>query len=111
LSDHPHHPLASKLFAGLGFGGMVSFDLRHAKQPQVFAFMEALKLVLPATTLGDVYSLTLYPAHSSHRQLGPAVRASLGIGEGLVRLSVGIEDAQDIIADLEQALDHADLAH
>jgi cystathionine gamma-synthase/methionine-gamma-lyase len=66
--------------------------------------MEALELVLPATTLGDVYSLTLYPTHSSHRQLDPEVRASIGIGEGLVRLSVGIEDAGDIIADLEQAL-------
>jgi cystathionine beta-lyase/cystathionine gamma-synthase len=111
LPNHPQHAIASRLFAGLGFGGMLSFDLRHAKQPQVFAFLEALELVLPATTLGDVYSLTLYPAHSSHRQLGPEVRASLGIGDGLVRLSVGIEDAEDIIADLEQALDHADLAH
>ncbi len=111
LPDHPQHSVASRLFGSRGFGGMLSFDLRHAKQPQVFAFLESLELVLPATTLGDVYSLTLYPAHSSHRQVGPEVRASLGIGDGLVRLSVGIEDAQDIIADLEQALDHADLAY
>jgi cystathionine beta-lyase/cystathionine gamma-synthase len=62
-------------------------------------------LVLPATTLGDVYSLTLYPAHTSHRQVSPEVRAAIGIGDGLVRLSVGIEDAQDIVADLEQALE------
>jgi cystathionine beta-lyase/cystathionine gamma-synthase len=67
--------------------------------------MQALELVLPATTLGDVYSLTLYPAHSSHRQVAPEVRADLGIGDGLVRLSVGIEDAQDIVADLAQALE------
>ncbi|MGD8518882.1 MAG: PLP-dependent transferase, partial [Anaerolineae bacterium] len=78
-----------------------------AGQTEVFRFMEALNLVLPATTLGDVYSLTLYPTHSSHRQVAPAVRAALGIGDGLVRLSVGIEDAVDIIADLEQALDQA----
>jgi cystathionine beta-lyase/cystathionine gamma-synthase len=111
LLDHPQHALAAQLFEGQGFGGMISFDLRDAGQDQVFRFMEALKLVLPATTLGDVYSLTLYPAHSSHRLVAPEVRAAIGIGDGLVRLSVGIEDAEDIIADLEQALErvnHAD---
>lgn len=105
LPDHPQHALAARLFGGRGFGGMVSFDLRGAAQAQVFKFMEALELVLPATTLGDVYSLTLYPAHSSHRYVAPEVRAALGIGDGLVRLSVGIEDAADIIADLAQALE------
>ncbi len=105
LPDHPQHDLAARLFGGRGYGGMVSFDLRGAAQPDVFRFMEALELILPATTLGDVYSLTLYPAHSSHRYVTPEVRASLGIGDGLVRLSVGIEDAADIIADLAQALD------
>jgi cystathionine beta-lyase/cystathionine gamma-synthase len=91
--------------AHVNFPGLMSFDLKGAGQAEVFRFMEALKLVLPATTLGDVYSLTLYPAHSSHRQLAPEVRAAIGIGNGLVRLSVGIEDAQDIIADLRQALE------
>ena len=105
LPDHPQHDLAARLFGGRGFGGMVSFDLRGAGQPQVFRFMEALELVLPATTLGDVYSLTLYPAHSSHRYVAPEIRAALGIGDGLVRLSVGIEDPGDIIADLAQALE------
>jgi cystathionine beta-lyase/cystathionine gamma-synthase len=104
LSDHPQHDVAARLFDGQGFGGMLSFDLRGAGKPEVFAFMQALRLVLPATTLGDVHSLTLYPAHSSHRQVAPHVRAALGIGDGLVRLSVGIEDAQDIIGDLSQAL-------
>lgn len=105
LPDHPQHDLAARLFGGRGFGGMVSFDLRGATQAQVFKFMEALELILPATTLGDVYSLTLYPAHSSHRYVTPEVRAALGIGDGLVRLSVGIEDSADIIADLAQALE------
>ena len=105
LPNHPQHHLAARLFGERGFGGMVSFDLRGAGQTQVFSFMEALELVLPATTLGDVYSLTLYPAHSSHRYVPPEVRAALGIGDGLVRLSVGIEDAGDIIADLAQALE------
>ena len=67
----------------------------------------ALRLCLPATTLGDVYSLVLYPAISSHRALSPAERAAVGIGEGLVRLSVGIEDVDDIVADLDQALQAA----
>ena len=104
LPDHPQHAVALRLFEGRGFGGMMSFELREAGQADVFRFMEALELVLPATTLGDVYSLTLYPAHSSHRQVAPDVRAAIGIGDGLVRLSVGIEEAEDIIADLAQAL-------
>ncbi len=104
LRSHPQHGVAARLFENRGFGGMLSFDLRDAGRHEVFHFMEALELVLPATTLGDVYSLTLYPAHSSHRQVAPGVREALGIGDGLVRLSVGIEDAADIIADLAQAL-------
>ncbi len=104
LPQHAQHELAQRLFEGRGFGGMLSFDLRGAGRREVFRFMEALRLVLPATTLGDVYSLTLYPAHSSHRMLSPQARAAIGIGDGLVRLSVGIEAAGDIIADLAQAL-------
>lgn len=88
---------------------MLSFELRDAGQAEVFSFMEALKLVLPATTLGDVYSLTLYPAHSSHRAVPAEVRAALGISDGLVRLSVGIEEAEEIVADLAQALDRRKL--
>jgi cystathionine gamma-synthase/methionine-gamma-lyase len=105
LPGHPQHTVAARLFEDRGFGGMMSFDLAGAGQAGVFRFMEALELVLPATTLGDVDSLTLYPAHSSHRQVAPEVRAALGIGDGLVRLSVGIEDPRDIITDLAQALD------
>lgn len=105
LPGHPQHVLATRLFDGRGYGGMMSFDLHDASRVEVFRFMEALDLILPATTLGDVYSLTLYPAHSSHRQVAPEVRQTLGIGDGLVRLSVGIEEPSDIIADLAKALD------
>jgi cystathionine gamma-synthase/methionine-gamma-lyase len=84
---------------------MVSFELQNARQPDVFRFVESLQLVLPATTLGDVYSLALYPAMSSHRALTPGELAQVGISEGLVRLSIGIEDAVDIVADLRRALD------
>ena len=83
---------------------MISFELAGAGRQEVFRFLEALRLIQPATSLGDVYSLVLYPAMSSHRALDPAVRRQIGIGDGLVRLSVGIEDPADIIADLAQAL-------
>ena len=104
LPGHPQHSVAARLFEGRGFGGVVSFELRGADRAQVFSFMDALELVLPATTLGDVFSLVLYPAHSSHRLVPPEVRAALGITEGLVRLSVGLEAVEDITADLAQAL-------
>ena len=109
LPEHPQHTLAASLLERGAFGAMISFDLRLppddiSPSRGVFRFMEALKLVLPATTLGDVYSLVLYPAGSSHRALAPAERRRIGIGDGLVRLSVGIEEAADIIADLDQAL-------
>jgi len=107
LPDHPQHDLATRLFGGRGYGGMISMELRGADRARVFRFLEALELVQSATTLGDVYSLVLYPAMSSHRALGPEERSRLGIGEGLVRLNVGIEDAADIMADLDQALDAA----
>jgi cystathionine gamma-synthase/methionine-gamma-lyase len=103
LPQHPQHDLACQLFGGI-FGGMVSFDLQPAEQTAAFAFMDALKLVLPATTLGDVYSLVSYSARSSHRDMTPEERRSYGISDGLLRLSVGIEDVADIIEDLGQAL-------
>jgi cystathionine gamma-synthase/methionine-gamma-lyase len=109
LPGHPQHAVATRLFREGCYGGMVSFEIAGAGRAQVFRFMEALELILPATTLGDVYSLTLYPAHSSHRALSPEERAAIGIGEGLVRLSVGIEDVEDIIADLDQALGQVEL--
>jgi cystathionine beta-lyase/cystathionine gamma-synthase len=104
LTEHPQYELAKRLFAPGLFGGMMSFELKGADKTEVFRFLEALKLVLPATTLGDVYSLTLYPAISSHRALTPEERARVGISDSLIRLSVGIEDSSDIIADLAQAL-------
>lgn len=104
LAAHPQQALAARLFEGRGYGGIVSFELRGGGREQVFAFMDALRLVIPATTLGDVFSLALYPAQSSHRVIPVEVRNALGITDGLVRLSLGIEDPEDIIADLAQAL-------
>jgi cystathionine gamma-synthase/methionine-gamma-lyase len=108
LPDHPQHALAKRLFGQSGYGGMVSFELAGGDQAQVFGFFESLQLCLPATTLGDVCTLVLYPAHASHRALSPEERARIGIGDGLVRLSAGIEAAEDIIGDLEQALETRD---
>jgi len=108
LPDHPGHELAQSLFDGKGYGGMLSFEISGADKAKVYRFMEALTLCLPATTLGDVYSLILHPATSSHRGLTPEERARVGIPDGLVRLSTGIESGEDILADLEQALGKID---
>jgi cystathionine beta-lyase/cystathionine gamma-synthase len=104
LVSHPQHVLAARLFDGRGFGGVVSFAIRDAGAAEVARFMDALRLFVPAPTMGDVYSLALYPARSSHRGLTPEERAALGIGDDLVRLSVGIEGLEDLLTDLDQAL-------
>lgn len=91
-------------------GGMVAFEVRGLDQFGAFRYLESLQVVEPGTTLGDVSSLSLHPASSSHRGLTPEQRADWGIGENLIRLSVGIEDVQDIIDDIDGALTEA-LSH
>lgn len=110
LPSHPDHAVACRLLGERGYGGVVSFDLADATRAAAFAFLRRVQLIAPATTLGDVYSLALYPAMSSHRGLSPRARQEAGIGDGLLRLAVGIEDAEDIIADLDQALPPAPAA-
>lgn len=85
-------------------GGMLSFEMKGATAEHAFRYLESLKLIKPATTLGDVATATLHPATSSQRGFSPEERAEWGIKDNLVRLSVGIEDADDIIADLDQAI-------
>jgi cystathionine gamma-synthase/methionine-gamma-lyase len=104
LPWHPQHTLAREQFEQRGFGGMISFELAKGIQAAAFRFLDALSLVLPATTLGDVYSLALYPRMASHRAVPESELERLGIGEGLLRLSVGIEDIVDLLADLDRAL-------
>lgn len=87
------------------FGTMLAFDIKDGSRADAFAFQDALHLIEPATTLGDVQSLVLHPATTSHRPLTDAQREAIGIGEGLIRLSAGIEDVDDLIADLNQALE------
>jgi cystathionine gamma-synthase/methionine-gamma-lyase len=103
LATHPQRALADRLF-GDRYGGMLSFEIEGAGKAEAYRFMEALEICLPATTLGDVYSLALHPATSSHRSLTPEQRAQVGISDGLVRISVGIESVEDILSDLEAAL-------
>jgi cystathionine gamma-synthase/methionine-gamma-lyase len=104
LLNHPQHELARRLFEGRGFGGMLSFEIAGADRAAAFRFMDSLELCLPAPTMGDIYTLVLHPATASHRSLSAEERARAGINEGLLRISAGVEDVNDIIADLEQAL-------
>jgi cystathionine beta-lyase/cystathionine gamma-synthase len=105
LPNHPQHELAARQFGGRGFGGMVSFDLKDASRESAGKFIDALTLALPGPTLGDVTTLVMYPAIASHRAFTPEQRKDLGISDGLIRLSVGIEDPEDIRADLARGLD------
>ena len=93
-----------KILRGNFGGALVSVKLKNDTKDAAWRFMDSLKLAVRATSLGDVYTLVSHSASSSHRELSPKKRADLGITDGLVRISVGIEGVKDIIADFEQAL-------
>lgn len=103
LSGHPDHEVATRQMRG--FGGMLSFELR--RPGAVDAVLGAFKLATPALSLGGVETLVCVPAHTSHRSLSPEQRRQVGISDGLVRVSVGIEDVEDLLADFAQALKSA----
>ena len=100
LKSHPQHELAVR--QQKGFGSMMSFDL--GSRAAAGRFLAAVKLFLNAESLGGVESLASHSATTTHAALTEEDRQRRGITEGLVRLSVGIEDKEDLIADLEQAL-------
>ena len=102
LPSHPQHDLARRLLPR-GTGGMLSFDVRGGVEAGV-RFCDALELVWVATSLGGVHTLVGHAASTTHRQMEPTARRAAGIGDGLVRMSVGLEDAADLIADCERAL-------
>jgi cystathionine beta-lyase/cystathionine gamma-synthase len=107
FTGDPAHPDAAniaRLFPKNLYGAMLAFEMKNAGRPEVFRMMERLNMVVRATSLGDVHTMMLYPAMSSHRDLAPKQRQRMGIGDNLVRMSIGIEAAEDITADLEQAL-------
>lgn len=100
LSSHPDHEIVARQMSG--FGGMISFEL--TEPGLVDNFLRRLHLIMPALSLGGVESLVCIPSKTSHRSLTPDERQRAGISDGLVRLSVGIEDIADLKADLDQAL-------
>jgi len=104
LASHPGHALASKQMRGPG--GMISFDLKGGLAEST-AFLKALKIFACAESLGVVESLAELPAIMTHASLTPEARRDLGIGDGLIRLSVGIEDEKDLRADLEGGFEAA----
>jgi cystathionine gamma-synthase/methionine-gamma-lyase len=104
LPNHPQHDIASRFFMNHRYGGLLAFELKEQTREAAYSFMDRLQLCLPATTLGDVYSEVSYPAMSSHRNLTSSERQKFGITEGCIRLSAGIEDVNDILHDLDQAL-------
>jgi cystathionine beta-lyase len=101
LENHPQHEIAKKQMKD--FGGMVTFTLASGKKEDAFKILENLKVFTLAESLGGVESLANHPATMTHASIPADKRAVLGITDDLVRLSVGIEDAEDLIADLEQA--------
>ncbi|MFA9444779.1 PLP-dependent aspartate aminotransferase family protein [Egicoccus sp. AB-alg6-2] len=102
LEDHPQHALAAELFGGRGFGGVLSFDLPDRNAAERFA--DACEVFARAASLGGTHSLVLHPASTSHRQLDDASLAAAGLGPGTIRLAIGIEDEEDLRADVRQAL-------
>ncbi len=100
LPDHPGHSTACKQMSG--FGAMVSFELDHPDQP-VDHFLKKLKLIKPAVSLGGVETIICDPARTSHAKVSAEVRKRQGIGDNLLRLSVGIENIDDLVEDVKQA--------
>ena len=101
LADHLNHEIAARQM-GRGFGGMISFDLGTKERGQ--AFVNSVKLCALATSLGGVESIVQHSASMTHATLSSEEREAAGIGEGLIRFSVGVEDVEDIKADILQAL-------
>lgn len=102
LPDHPDHALAQRTLPA-GAGSIVTFGIKGGRKAGA-KFIDALKLASHLANVGDAKTLVIHPASTTHQQLSPEQLAEAGVPEDLVRLSVGLEDAVDIIADLEQAL-------
>jgi cystathionine beta-lyase/cystathionine gamma-synthase len=100
LKTHPQHELALK--QQKGFGSMMSFELNS--RDEAARFLAAIKIFLNAESLGGVESLASHSATTTHGSVSEEVRRRMGINEGRIRLSIGIEDKEDLIADLDQAL-------
>lgn len=102
LEEHPNHSVAVKQMDG--FGGMVSFEVKGGRAEDAISVLEKLKIFTLAESLGGVESLSGHPASMTHASIPKDVREKAGLKDSLIRLSVGIEDADDMLADLAQAL-------
>jgi len=105
LASHPQHALAIRQMSG--GGTVVTFELdvaAHEQKKRAFEVLDALRIVDISNNLGDAKSLITHPATTTHRAMGPEGRAAVGITDGVVRISVGLEDIEDLLADLDQAL-------
>jgi methionine-gamma-lyase len=105
LPSHPHHEVARRLLPR-GFGGMLAFEIEGGVEAGM-RFCDALELGWIATSLGGTHTLVGHAASTTHRQMDPAARRRAGIADGLVRVSVGLEDVEDLIEDFERALEKA----
>jgi len=106
LASHPQHQLAADQYGERG-GGVVTFALKDDTKAAAYRLLDALEVAASATTVGDLFTEVLHPATASHRRIDAAERVRMGITDGTVRVSVGIEDPYDIVADIDQALARA----
>jgi len=102
LESHPQYDLAKRQMTG--GGTVVTFELKGGSKDRAFEVLDKLKIVDISNNLGDSKSLITHPATTTHRAMGPEGRAAIGLGDGVVRISVGLEGTEDLIADLDQAL-------
>jgi len=104
LEDSPYHKAADRLFLEKGlYGGVLSFKVKGGRQKAIDV-LKKIKIIKPSPSLGGTESLLNYPITSASRTISPAVRKELGIGEDLLRFALGLEDVEDLRADLDQAL-------
>jgi O-succinylhomoserine sulfhydrylase len=105
LASHPQYDLAKRQMSG--GGTVITFELdvpgSVAKQ-RAFEMLDKLQLISISNNLGDAKSLVTHPATTTHRAMGPDGRAAIGLGDGVIRISVGLESTEDLIADIDQAL-------
>jgi len=105
LASHPNHEVARRLLPR-GCGGMLAFEVAGDVEAGM-RFCDALDLAWIATSLGGTHTLVGHAASTTHRQMDPAARREAGIADGLVRVSVGLEDVEDLIEDFDRALEKA----
>jgi len=105
LESHPSHAIAKRLFQANEYGGMLCFDLKGAGKTESFRFIDAMRLITAAGSLGDVKSLIVHPSSTTHHSLSNEEKRAIGIRDSTIRVSVGIEEPEDLLKDIRQALE------